>query len=175
MLIGAIVWIADIAAREIATGLRAASVALSIWDDSGRNVQIGHGDPDLPHHLPAGPHDPRSGSLAAVAEPTVLGPADDHAVAAWLAAPRLSSAAAKGELRPAPSMATAPGAVENAMKEPPTSWTDLWNPANRGRVTMFDYDLRMMAIALTILLNGALSRAATSSHLVLPGVAISAR
>jgi len=35
---------------------------------------------------------------------------------------------------------------------PPTSWADLWSPANRGRVTMFDYDLRMMAIAAR--LNG---------------------
>jgi putative spermidine/putrescine transport system substrate-binding protein len=40
----------------------------------------------------------------------------------------------------------------NAMREPPTSWTDLWNPANRRRVTMFDYDLRMMTIAAR--LNG---------------------
>lgn len=40
----------------------------------------------------------------------------------------------------------------NAMPVPPTSWTDLWNPANRGRVTMFDYDLRMMAMAAR--LNG---------------------
>jgi putative spermidine/putrescine transport system substrate-binding protein len=40
----------------------------------------------------------------------------------------------------------------NAMATPPTSWTDLWNPANRQRVTMFDYDQRMMAIAAR--LNG---------------------
>jgi putative spermidine/putrescine transport system substrate-binding protein len=40
----------------------------------------------------------------------------------------------------------------NAMPTPPTSWTDLWNPANRGRVTMFDYDTRMMAMAAR--LNG---------------------
>ena len=41
---------------------------------------------------------------------------------------------------------------KNAMKEPPTSWADLWDPANRGRVTMFDYDARMLAIAAR--LNG---------------------
>jgi putative spermidine/putrescine transport system substrate-binding protein len=41
---------------------------------------------------------------------------------------------------------------KNAMKEPPTSWTDLWNPANRGRVTMFDYDARALSIAAR--LNG---------------------
>ena len=41
---------------------------------------------------------------------------------------------------------------KNAMKEPPTSWADLWNPANRGRVTMFDYDARALAIAAR--LNG---------------------
>ena len=41
---------------------------------------------------------------------------------------------------------------KNAMKEPPTSWADLWDPANRGRVTMFDYDARMVAIAAR--LNG---------------------
>lgn len=41
---------------------------------------------------------------------------------------------------------------KNAMKQPPTSWADLWAPANRQRVTMFDYDLRMMAIAAR--LNG---------------------
>jgi putative spermidine/putrescine transport system substrate-binding protein len=40
----------------------------------------------------------------------------------------------------------------NVVQTPPTSWTDLWSPANRGRVTMFDYDLRMMAIAAR--LNG---------------------
>lgn len=41
---------------------------------------------------------------------------------------------------------------KNALREPPTSWADLWSPANRRRVTMFDYDLRMMAIAAR--LNG---------------------
>lgn len=41
---------------------------------------------------------------------------------------------------------------KNAVKQPPTSWTDLWSPAYRQRVTMFDYDLRMMAIAAR--LNG---------------------
>ena len=41
---------------------------------------------------------------------------------------------------------------KNALKQPPTSWADLWAPANRQRVTMFDYDLRMMAIAAR--LNG---------------------
>ena len=41
---------------------------------------------------------------------------------------------------------------KNAVKQPPTSWADLWSPANRQRVTMFDYDLRMMAIAAR--LNG---------------------
>jgi putative spermidine/putrescine transport system substrate-binding protein len=41
---------------------------------------------------------------------------------------------------------------KNAVKEPPSSWADLWNPANRGRVTMFDYDARMVAIAAR--LNG---------------------
>ena len=41
---------------------------------------------------------------------------------------------------------------KNAVKEPPTSWADLWAPANRGRVTMFDYDARMVAIAAR--LNG---------------------
>jgi len=36
---------------------------------------------------------------------------------------------------------------KNIVKEPPTSWADLWDPKNRGKVTMFDYDTRMMAIA----------------------------
>ena len=45
---------------------------------------------------------------------------------------------------------------KNAVKEPPTSWTALWDPANRGRVTMFDYDARMVAIAAK--LNGGSER-----------------
>lgn len=40
----------------------------------------------------------------------------------------------------------------DALSEPPTSWTDLWDPAFRGRVVMFDYDTRMMTIAAR--LNG---------------------
>jgi putative spermidine/putrescine transport system substrate-binding protein len=41
---------------------------------------------------------------------------------------------------------------KNNVKEPPTSWSALWSPENRGKVTMFDYDTRMMAIAAR--LNG---------------------
>jgi putative spermidine/putrescine transport system substrate-binding protein len=46
------------------------------------------------------------------------------------------------------------GILYNAdhVTEPPTSWTELWNPENRGRVTMFDYDTRMLSIAAR--LNG---------------------
>lgn len=35
----------------------------------------------------------------------------------------------------------------NAAPTPPTSWTDLWSEAYRDKVTMFDYDTRMMVIA----------------------------
>jgi len=45
---------------------------------------------------------------------------------------------------------------KNAIKEPPTSWSALWDPANRGRVTMFDYDMRAIAIAAK--LNGGSER-----------------
>lgn len=38
------------------------------------------------------------------------------------------------------------------VKEPPKSWSVMWDPANKGRVTMFDYDTRMLAIAAR--LNG---------------------
>lgn len=41
---------------------------------------------------------------------------------------------------------------KNAIKEPPKSWTEMWDPKNRGRVTMFDYDTRMLVIAAK--LNG---------------------
>lgn len=41
---------------------------------------------------------------------------------------------------------------KDQVKEPPTSWTVMWDEASRGRVTMFDYDTRMMAIAAR--LNG---------------------
>lgn len=41
---------------------------------------------------------------------------------------------------------------KNAMKEPPKSWTEMWDPKNRGRITMFDYDNRMLVIAAR--LNG---------------------
>ncbi|MET0429997.1 MAG: extracellular solute-binding protein [Microvirga sp.] len=36
---------------------------------------------------------------------------------------------------------------KNAVKEPPKSWTEMWDPKYRGRVTMFDYDSRMLVIA----------------------------
>ena len=38
------------------------------------------------------------------------------------------------------------------VSEPPTSWNVMWDEASRGRVTMFDYDTRMLAIAAR--LNG---------------------
>jgi putative spermidine/putrescine transport system substrate-binding protein len=41
---------------------------------------------------------------------------------------------------------------KNVLKTPPTSWTALWDPANRGRVVMFDYDTRVLAMAAR--LNG---------------------
>lgn len=41
---------------------------------------------------------------------------------------------------------------KDAVPEPPTSWTDLWSPEYKGRVTMFDYDTRALAIAAR--LNG---------------------
>lgn len=41
---------------------------------------------------------------------------------------------------------------KDRVKEPPKSWKVLWDPANKGRVTMFDYDTRMLAIAAR--LNG---------------------
>jgi putative spermidine/putrescine transport system substrate-binding protein len=40
----------------------------------------------------------------------------------------------------------------NRVQTPPTSWAVLWDPANRGRVTMFDYDTR--ALVLAARLNG---------------------
>lgn len=41
---------------------------------------------------------------------------------------------------------------KDQVKEPPDSWADLWDPKNKGRVTMFDYDTRMLSIAAR--LNG---------------------
>ena len=41
---------------------------------------------------------------------------------------------------------------KNAVSTPPTSWADLWSEEYRGRVTMFDYDTRALAIAAR--LNG---------------------
>lgn len=41
---------------------------------------------------------------------------------------------------------------KNAVSEPPTSWADMWSEKYHGRVTMFDYDTRMLAIAAR--LNG---------------------
>lgn len=41
---------------------------------------------------------------------------------------------------------------KDLVSEPPTSWTDLWSEKYRGKVTMFDYDTRMMVVAS--LLNG---------------------
>ncbi|MBJ7576295.1 extracellular solute-binding protein [Devosia sp. MC532] len=41
---------------------------------------------------------------------------------------------------------------KDAVPTPPTSWADLWSEAYEGRVTMFDYDTRMMAVAAK--LNG---------------------
>ena len=41
---------------------------------------------------------------------------------------------------------------KDAVSTPPTSWADLWSEEYRGRVTMFDYDTRMIAIAAR--LNG---------------------
>jgi putative spermidine/putrescine transport system substrate-binding protein len=49
----------------------------------------------------------------------------------------------------------------NAVKTPPTSWTALWDPANRGRVVMFDYNTQMLSIAAR--LNGG------SEHEIDPG------
>lgn len=41
---------------------------------------------------------------------------------------------------------------KDKVKEPPTSWKVMWDESSRGRVTMFDYDTRMMSIAAR--LNG---------------------
>ncbi|WP_127520036.1 extracellular solute-binding protein [Mesorhizobium sp. Z1-4] len=41
---------------------------------------------------------------------------------------------------------------KDAVKEPPTSWSAMWSEEYRGRVTMFDYDTRMMVVAS--MLNG---------------------
>lgn len=40
----------------------------------------------------------------------------------------------------------------NRVPNPPTSWRVLWDPASRGRVTMFDYDTRALVVAAR--LNG---------------------
>lgn len=40
----------------------------------------------------------------------------------------------------------------NRVQTPPRSWRVLWDPANRGRVTMFDYDTRALVVAAR--LNG---------------------
>jgi putative spermidine/putrescine transport system substrate-binding protein len=41
---------------------------------------------------------------------------------------------------------------KNMVKNPPDSWSVLWDPAYKGRVVMFDYDTRALAIAAR--LNG---------------------
>ena len=41
---------------------------------------------------------------------------------------------------------------KNLVKEPPTSWTDLWSPKWRGKVTFFDNDFRPLVLAAR--LNG---------------------
>ena len=41
---------------------------------------------------------------------------------------------------------------KNAVKTPPDSWSALWDPAYKGKVVMFDYDTRALAIAAR--LNG---------------------
>ncbi len=41
---------------------------------------------------------------------------------------------------------------KDKVSEPPTSWSVMWSPESKGKVTMFDYDTRMMAIAAR--LNG---------------------
>lgn len=41
---------------------------------------------------------------------------------------------------------------KDKVSEPPKSWSVMWAPESKGRVTMFDYDTRMMAIAAR--LNG---------------------
>lgn len=41
---------------------------------------------------------------------------------------------------------------KNVVKEPPTSWSVLWDPAYRGRIVAFDNDLRLIALAAR--LNG---------------------
>jgi putative spermidine/putrescine transport system substrate-binding protein len=41
---------------------------------------------------------------------------------------------------------------KNLVKEPPTSWTELWNPKWRGKVTFFDNDFRPLVLAAR--LNG---------------------
>lgn len=41
---------------------------------------------------------------------------------------------------------------KNLVKEPPTSWADLWNPKWRGKVTFFDNDFRPLVLAAR--LNG---------------------
>jgi putative spermidine/putrescine transport system substrate-binding protein len=41
---------------------------------------------------------------------------------------------------------------KDKVAQPPTSWSVMWSPESKGKVTMFDYDTRMMAIAAR--LNG---------------------
>lgn len=41
---------------------------------------------------------------------------------------------------------------KDKVKEPPKSWSVMWSPESRGKVTMFDYDTRMLVIAAR--LNG---------------------
>jgi putative spermidine/putrescine transport system substrate-binding protein len=41
---------------------------------------------------------------------------------------------------------------KDKVKEPPKSWSVMWSPDSRGKVTMFDYDTRMLVIAAK--LNG---------------------
>lgn len=61
---------------------------------------------------------------------------------------------ARPENRGVPYQMSAIGLMfnKNAYKTPPDSWTALWDPANKGRVIMFDYDTRALAIAAR--LNG---------------------
>jgi putative spermidine/putrescine transport system substrate-binding protein len=61
---------------------------------------------------------------------------------------------ARAENKGTPYMMSGVGILynKNAVKEPPTSWAEMWDPKFRGRVTMFDYDTRMLVIAAK--LNG---------------------
>ena len=70
----------------------------------------------------------------------------------------LSSAVAKGELRPAPSMATEPGAVEKAMNEPRVE-LNCASPASAAAD-------RLVAVRFSLRTNGLLRQASRNTRLV---------